>query len=432
MTEQSQAERRPDPAARGHRAGPHRVRRSSARPRRSTPPSTGSGTRVGLATVYRNLQAMALDGEVDVIRTPEGEAVYRSCSTDHHHHVVCRSCGLAVEVDRRCRGAVGRVGRGRARLHRRCATPSRWTACAPPARPPAADPATRAGSGAGRRPALPRDEHRVGVARAVEHRRERRREGVEVARAGRPPVGLRGEDRLRVAPTPGNRGRGETNLLRCTYTCAYQLQTWLCWPRAEQDDLRRRVRPGALPAGPGARGRQPLAGHHAGGCSGSSSSRRAGSRDSTRSPSASAPVSASASGSSGVLLVEWERSTKGRHGAVQRLPQPHRQVRAVHSSDPRSTCTRAAPTARPPAGASTSRATRPGAPPRPAPPSRSSTPWTSCAERVPPSWPPSSPRPATCPTSRTSTSDGAPRHRLTPPTRRLARDPPVPERTCSQ
>ena len=59
---------------------------------------TGSGTRVGLATVYRNLQAMAGDGEVDVIRTPEGEAVYRSCSTHHHHHVVCRSCGLAVEV----------------------------------------------------------------------------------------------------------------------------------------------------------------------------------------------------------------------------------------------------------------------------------------------------------------------------------------------
>ena len=57
-----------------------------------------AGSRVGLATVYRNLQAMAADGEVDVIRTSEGEAVYRSCSTHHHHHVVCRSCGLAVEV----------------------------------------------------------------------------------------------------------------------------------------------------------------------------------------------------------------------------------------------------------------------------------------------------------------------------------------------
>ena len=59
----------------------------------------GSGTKVGLATVYRNLQAMAAEGELDVIRTAEGEAVYRSCATTHHHHhVVCRSCGLAVEV----------------------------------------------------------------------------------------------------------------------------------------------------------------------------------------------------------------------------------------------------------------------------------------------------------------------------------------------
>ena len=59
----------------------------------------GSGTKVGLATVYRNLQAMATDGELDVIRTPEGECVYRACATaHHHHHVVCRSCGLAVEV----------------------------------------------------------------------------------------------------------------------------------------------------------------------------------------------------------------------------------------------------------------------------------------------------------------------------------------------
>ena len=59
----------------------------------------GDGTKVGLATVYRNLQAMSADGEVDVIRTADGEAVYRSCATDdHHHHVVCRGCGLAVEV----------------------------------------------------------------------------------------------------------------------------------------------------------------------------------------------------------------------------------------------------------------------------------------------------------------------------------------------
>lgn len=58
-----------------------------------------AGTKVGLATVYRNLQAMALDGEIDVLRTDEGESVYRACSTGHHHHLVCRECGRTVEID---------------------------------------------------------------------------------------------------------------------------------------------------------------------------------------------------------------------------------------------------------------------------------------------------------------------------------------------
>lgn len=57
------------------------------------------GQNVGLATVYRTLQAMATDGDVDMLRTAEGEAVYRQCSTGHHHHLVCRSCGRTVEVE---------------------------------------------------------------------------------------------------------------------------------------------------------------------------------------------------------------------------------------------------------------------------------------------------------------------------------------------
>jgi Fur family ferric uptake transcriptional regulator len=57
------------------------------------------GDSVGLATVYRNLQSMAADGEIDVVRTEEGEAVYRACSTGHHHHLVCRVCGKAVEIE---------------------------------------------------------------------------------------------------------------------------------------------------------------------------------------------------------------------------------------------------------------------------------------------------------------------------------------------
>lgn len=58
------------------------------------------GDSVGLTTVYRTLQHLADAGEVDVLRTGDGEAVYRRCSSgDHHHHLVCRSCGKAVEVD---------------------------------------------------------------------------------------------------------------------------------------------------------------------------------------------------------------------------------------------------------------------------------------------------------------------------------------------
>jgi Fur family ferric uptake transcriptional regulator len=57
------------------------------------------GESVGLTTVYRTLQALADAGEVDVLRTDEGEAAYRRCSSGHHHHLVCRSCGRTVEVE---------------------------------------------------------------------------------------------------------------------------------------------------------------------------------------------------------------------------------------------------------------------------------------------------------------------------------------------
>lgn len=58
------------------------------------------GVKVGLTTVYRNLQAMAARGEVDVVRREDGEAVYRKCdSYEHHHHLVCRNCGYSVELE---------------------------------------------------------------------------------------------------------------------------------------------------------------------------------------------------------------------------------------------------------------------------------------------------------------------------------------------
>lgn len=60
-----------------------------------------SGDRIGLATVYRNLQAMADAGAVDAVRDQDGEVLYRLChsSGEHHHHLRCRTCGTAVEIE---------------------------------------------------------------------------------------------------------------------------------------------------------------------------------------------------------------------------------------------------------------------------------------------------------------------------------------------
>jgi Fur family transcriptional regulator, ferric uptake regulator len=58
------------------------------------------GQGIGLATVYRTLQSLAEAGDVDVLRTAEGESVYRRCEQrGHHHHLVCRSCGATVEIE---------------------------------------------------------------------------------------------------------------------------------------------------------------------------------------------------------------------------------------------------------------------------------------------------------------------------------------------
>ncbi|SDJ16646.1 Fur family transcriptional regulator, ferric uptake regulator [Frankineae bacterium MT45] len=64
-----------------------------------------AGDSVGLSTVYRHLQAFADSGLVDVIQTPDGEATYRFCGDatekKHHHHLVCRECGRAEEIEAR-------------------------------------------------------------------------------------------------------------------------------------------------------------------------------------------------------------------------------------------------------------------------------------------------------------------------------------------
>ena len=92
---------------------------TSAPPRRSTRSCAATGEGIGLTTVYRTLQTLADGGEVDVLRTGSGEAVYRRCATaHHHHHLVCRRCGATVEIEGPAVETLGAAGRRRARLLR--------------------------------------------------------------------------------------------------------------------------------------------------------------------------------------------------------------------------------------------------------------------------------------------------------------------------
>ena len=50
--------------------------------------------------MYNQLRTLVDNGEVDVMRSDDGESLYRRCVTgDHHHHLVCRRCGRTVEVE---------------------------------------------------------------------------------------------------------------------------------------------------------------------------------------------------------------------------------------------------------------------------------------------------------------------------------------------
>ncbi|MEX2555982.1 MAG: transcriptional repressor [Actinomycetota bacterium] len=57
-----------------------------------------AGSRTGLATVYRALRMLAEDGVVDVLREDPVQLRYRVCSIEHHHHLVCESCGRVEEI----------------------------------------------------------------------------------------------------------------------------------------------------------------------------------------------------------------------------------------------------------------------------------------------------------------------------------------------
>jgi len=55
---------------------------------------------LGIATVYRNLKAMAAGGVLKVVSLPgESTARYELCGKAHHHHFHCRRCHHVYEVE---------------------------------------------------------------------------------------------------------------------------------------------------------------------------------------------------------------------------------------------------------------------------------------------------------------------------------------------
>ena len=53
---------------------------------------------MGLATVYRSLEALKLQGELKVRKLANGESVYSSINKDRHH-LTCLNCGTSITIE---------------------------------------------------------------------------------------------------------------------------------------------------------------------------------------------------------------------------------------------------------------------------------------------------------------------------------------------
>ena len=58
-----------------------------------------SGHGVALSTVYRTLDLLVSRGTAARRTEADGEQSYVACTGEHHHHAVCRRCGVVEEVD---------------------------------------------------------------------------------------------------------------------------------------------------------------------------------------------------------------------------------------------------------------------------------------------------------------------------------------------
>lgn len=56
------------------------------------------GQSMGLATVYRSLEALKLEGAIHVRTLSSGESLYSSVHEDKHH-LTCLQCGASILID---------------------------------------------------------------------------------------------------------------------------------------------------------------------------------------------------------------------------------------------------------------------------------------------------------------------------------------------
>ena len=64
------------------------------------------------ATVFRSLDVLSGLGVVERLDLPSGEHAFVACEPEHHHHVVCSSCGRSTWVaDAGLEGAAEAIGR---------------------------------------------------------------------------------------------------------------------------------------------------------------------------------------------------------------------------------------------------------------------------------------------------------------------------------
>lgn len=68
----------------------------------------GSVRGLGIATVYRTINALVESGWLNAVELPGDAPRYERAGTGHHHHFQCRSCSGVFEI-RGCPGDLSRL-----------------------------------------------------------------------------------------------------------------------------------------------------------------------------------------------------------------------------------------------------------------------------------------------------------------------------------